>query len=111
MIASLDASAKNLAQITSTIASGEGTAGLMVRDERLYESAVLALERFSESMATLQRILGKVEEDGYITVGKAPSGVWKKDFAIPGRDKATERLSDGGEYQYRERQRPANPDN
>ncbi len=84
VVASLDKSAKDLAQITSAISAGEGTAGLLVRDERLYESAVLALERFSESMATLQRILGKVEEDGYITVGKAPSGVLRKKFDIPG---------------------------
>ncbi|MCH8148541.1 MAG: MCE family protein [Planctomycetes bacterium] len=80
---SLDTSAKSLAQIANAISAGEGTAGLIVRDERLYESAVLALERFSESMATLQRYLGKVEEDGYIIVGKAPSGVLRKKFPIP----------------------------
>ena len=84
VVASLDASAKSLAQITSAISAGDGTAGLFVRDERLYESAVLALERFSESMATLQRYLGKVEEDGYIIVGQAPSGVFRKKFPIPG---------------------------
>ena len=85
VVGSLDESAKSLAQITNAISAGEGTTGLIIRDERLYESAVLALERFSESMATLQRILGKVEEDGYITVGEAPSGVLRKKFPIPGR--------------------------
>jgi len=85
VLGSLDESADSLARITDAIANGSGTAGLLVRDERLYEAAVLALERFSDSMATLQRILGKVEEDGYITVGQAPSGVLKKKFAVPGR--------------------------
>ena len=84
VVASLDESAKNLARMTSTISAGDGTAGLIVRDERLYESAVLALERFSDAMATLQRYLGKVEEDGYIIVGRPPSGVLRKKFPIPG---------------------------
>ena len=88
VVGSLDQSAKSLAQITNAVSAGDGTAGMIVRDERLYESAVLALERFSESMATLQRILGKVEEDGYITVGQAPSGVLRKKFAIPGRSES-----------------------
>ncbi len=85
VLGSLDESADNLARITDAVAKGSGTAGLFVRDERLYEAAVLALERFSESMATLQRILGKVEEDGYITVGQAPSGILRKKFSVPGR--------------------------
>jgi ABC-type transporter Mla subunit MlaD len=79
----LNDSASSFAQVANAMAEGEGTAGLLVRDERLYEAAVLALERFSEAMASLQRILGKIEEDGYVTVGKAPSGVLKEDYEIP----------------------------
>ena len=33
-------------------------------------------------MGSLGRILGKVEEDGYITIGQAPSGVFKERFPV-----------------------------
>jgi len=79
----LDAGAKSLASSLQLVAEGRGTAGLLVRDERLYEAAVLSIERFGEAMATLQRILTKVENDGYVTVGKAPTGWPRKDFPIP----------------------------
>ena len=82
----LSDSAKSFAQAANAISEGEGTAGLLVRDERLYEAAVLSLERFSESMATLQRILGKIEEDGYVRVGTTTSGVFKKRLKIPAQD-------------------------
>ncbi len=79
----LDDSAADAARVSRAIAEGEGSAGLLVRDDRLYEAAVLSLDRFSEAMATLQRILGKIEEDGYVTVGKAPDGLLRKRFPIP----------------------------
>ena len=80
----LDDSATSFAHAANSIAEGEGTAGLLVRDERLYEAAVLSLERFSEALATLQRILGKIEEDGYFRVA-TPGGVLKKSFETPAR--------------------------
>lgn len=79
----LDVSAKDLALIFHAIEQGEGTAGRFVRDERLYESGVLALQRFTESMATLDRILGKVEDDGHFTISLGDSGLLKKDIPIP----------------------------
>ena len=79
----LDESAANLARVAQEVAEGRGTAGLLVNDERLYEAAVLSLDRVGEAMATLQRILSKIEEDGYVTVGKAPTGILKKRFDIP----------------------------
>ena len=79
----LDESATSLARVAQEVAEGRGTAGLFVRDERLYEAAVLSLERVGEAMATLQRILGKIEEDGYVTVGQAPSGILKERFDVP----------------------------
>ena len=68
------------------VAEGRGTAGLLVRDERLYEAAVLSMERLSEVMNNLLVITGKIKEDGYITVGKAPSGVFRKQFPVPPED-------------------------
>ncbi len=79
----LDDGAKSLARTMQYVAEGKGTAGLLVRDDRLYEAAVLSLRRFSEAMGSLNAILGKIERDGYITVGQAPSGLLRKNFPIP----------------------------
>ncbi len=79
----LDEGAKSLALALREVAEGRGTAGLLVRDERLYEAAVLSLERVAEAMATFNRVIGKVESDGYFTVGAAPLGWPRKDYPIP----------------------------
>lgn len=79
----LDDGARSLAVVLGEVEAGRGTIGRLSRDERLYESAVLAFDRLGEALSTLNRILGKVEEDGYITIGQAPSGVLRKDFATP----------------------------
>jgi phospholipid/cholesterol/gamma-HCH transport system substrate-binding protein len=68
---SLDAAAGGLARILHQVEDGRGTAGRLVRDERLYEAGVITLQRLSELIATLQRIVGKAEQDGYIKVGQA----------------------------------------
>ncbi len=81
----LDGSATNLDNILHEVKGGRGTAGLLVRDERLYEAAVISLERFAELIASLQRITGKIEEDGYITIAqKTPVGTFTKNFPIGG---------------------------
>jgi len=41
------------------------------------------MERLSEVMENLLTITGKIREDGYITIGKAPSGLLKKNYPIP----------------------------
>jgi ABC-type transporter Mla subunit MlaD len=78
----LGESVRSMVVVLRHVESGEGTAGLLVRDERLYEAAVLALERFSEVMLDLKIISGKIKEDGYITVGKAPAGFPRKHYPI-----------------------------
>jgi len=78
----LDKTAQSLAVVLQQVERGEGTAGLLVRDARLYEAAVLTLERASEVLLNLQIITGKIKEDGYVTVGKAPSGLLKKNIPI-----------------------------
>jgi len=83
LLDNLDAGAKSLASSLQLVAEGRGTAGLLVRDERLYEAAVLSIERFGEAMATVQRILTKVENDGYIDIGLDPSGILRKKIPIP----------------------------
>lgn len=79
----LDDATTSLAGLMRRVHDGEGTAGLLVRDERLYEAAVLTMDRFSELVGTLQRIAGKIEEDGYITVGRVtPVGTFTKNFPV-----------------------------
>ncbi len=80
----LDQSTKELAAILGDVSKGKGTAGLLVRDDRLYEAGVLALERLADVLGSLNRITGKIERDGYITVGQVtPVGTFTRDFPIP----------------------------
>lgn len=79
----LNDASKNVASTLQTVSEGKGTAGLLTHDDRLYEAGVLSLERLAEALATLQRILGNIEEDGYITLKQAPPGVFKKEIPIP----------------------------
>ncbi len=86
----LDDATKSMAVMLHQVAQGQGTAGLLARDERLYEAAVVSMERLSELIATVQRIAGKIEEDGYITIGrKTPVGTLTKDFPVGERTTGT----------------------
>ncbi len=83
VLGNLDDAATSMAGMMHEVGEGRGTAGLLVRDERLYEAAVLTFDRLSELIATLQRITGKIEEDGYITVGQVtPVGTFTKNYPI-----------------------------
>jgi ABC-type transporter Mla subunit MlaD len=83
VVENLDDSTKELNSILQGVAAGEGTAGLLVRDERLYESGVLALQRLADVLASIRRITGKIERDGYITVGQTTAvGTFTKDFPV-----------------------------
>lgn len=87
LLDNLDSGAKSLAASLQVVADGRGTAGLLVRDARLYEAAVLSIERFGEAMATLQRFLSKVEIDEFIRIGGPNSGPFTKKFAVPSQDR------------------------
>ena len=83
VLGKLDDSADHLASVLQAIDQGKGTAGLLVRDERLYEALTLAFSNIAEVAATVQRIAGKVEEDGYITLAqKTVVGTLTKDFPV-----------------------------
>ena len=79
----LDAGAKSLASSLQQVSKGRGTAGLLVSDPRLYEAAVISIERFGEAMATAQRLISKFEHDGYITVATPSSAPFTKKIPIP----------------------------
>lgn len=78
----IDDSARSMAVTMNRIEQGQGTAGLFANDPRLYEAGVLMLTRIADAAGTLGRVLNKIEEDGYVTVGQAPSGVLRRNFPI-----------------------------
>lgn len=79
----LDDASTSLARVLRQVEQGEGTAGLLVNDARLYEAAVLSFERLAEAVGALQRILGKIEEDGYINLGRVtPVGTITRKFPV-----------------------------
>lgn len=83
VLENLNEASRNVAQVMNGVAAGEGTAALLMRDERLYEAAVLSMERFAELIGSIQRITGKIENDGYITIGQTtPVGTFTKNFPI-----------------------------
>jgi len=83
VVENLDTSTKELTGILEGISSGKGTAGLLVRDDRLYEAGVLALRRLADTIASIHRITGKIEQDGYITIAQETAvGTFTKDFPV-----------------------------
>jgi phospholipid/cholesterol/gamma-HCH transport system substrate-binding protein len=79
----LDDAASALARVAQRMEKGEGTLGLLTKDPRLYESAVVSFERLAELIGSLQRITGKIERDGYITIGQQTAvGTFTKDFPV-----------------------------
>ena len=60
----------NLNRASLMLADGEGTAGKLLRDDRLYEALVLCLKRITEMVDTIGRIAEKSERQGYIDVAE-----------------------------------------
>ena len=86
VIEKLDDVSGSLSRIALAVDRGEGTAGLLVRDPRLYEAAVLTFDRLTELVGTIQRVAGKIEEDGYITIGQTTAvGTFTKEFPVGAR--------------------------
>ena len=69
LVPTLDAASElmdNLNRVTRDLAEGRGTAGLFLRDERLYEALVLSAERITEMVDRLRWLFDKFEKQGYI---------------------------------------------
>ncbi len=74
----------SLARLAQAVEHGEGTAGMIFRDPRAYESFVLSMQRLTDMLETIQRLFAKFERDGMIRVGtKTPVGTLSKDFKVP----------------------------
>ena len=83
VIDNLDESTRQLNHIMQAVTTEDGTVGRLVNDPRLYEAGVVSLERLSELIGTLQRVFGKIEEDGYIRVGQTTAiGTFTKDIPV-----------------------------
>lgn len=79
----LDSGAKQLTSVLEQTAKGRGTVGLLMNDARLYEAALLSLERLGDAVGRLQAILAKIEAEGKINVGIGSSGILKTSIPIP----------------------------
>ncbi len=90
LLAQAGEAATGLVHLINGIEQGRGTAGLIAKDERLYEAAVLALDRLNVVLADFAIISGKIRDDGYITISQAsPVGppILRKNFKTPGGSK------------------------
>ena len=56
----------NLNHVSQQLATGGGSAGLFLRDARLYEALVLAVQRITDAVDTVRRIAERFEDQGYI---------------------------------------------
>ncbi len=58
----------NLDRVSRDLAEGEGTAGLILRDARLYEELLLSVQRFTDTLDTIRRMVERFEKQGYIDI-------------------------------------------
>ena len=56
----------DFSKVSHDLAEGEGTAGMFLRDARLYESMVLSMQRLTDAVDIIRRILDRFEQQGYI---------------------------------------------
>lgn len=97
VLTELDGAATNLSRVTRALTEASGSAGLLVHDPRLYESAVLAADRLAAVLLDIKSLTGQMREDGYITVGLAPNGFPKKQIPLSTADVETDGTKGGSE--------------
>jgi phospholipid/cholesterol/gamma-HCH transport system substrate-binding protein len=61
----VSAALENARSITAKIDAGEGTAGKLVNDPRLYETLIHATELLNATMADIQRLTQQIEQEGF----------------------------------------------
>ena len=59
----------SLLRLSAAMEAGEGSAGMLLKDPRMYESLVMTAQRLTEMVDTIQRLFAKFERDGIIRVG------------------------------------------
>ncbi len=73
----LDRSTDNLAATLQNVREGKGTLGLLATDPRLYEAAVLSLQRLSDVLADFKVVSEEIKQDGAIPIRLGSSGLIK----------------------------------
>ena len=74
----------SLTLIANAMQRGEGSAGMFIRDPRLYESLLMTSERLEELANTMRRIFRKFEMEGAIKLDIPTSlGTFHRSFDIP----------------------------
>lgn len=58
--------ASNLHRVSQKIADGDGTLGLLLNDERLYEATLLTVQRIQDMVDSFRRLLDRFERRGRI---------------------------------------------
>ncbi len=78
----LSSGATSLAIVLEQVAQGKGTAGLLARDDRLYEAAVLSLQRLADVLLDVKVVTQKIKEDGYIPIRLPPGGLIRTKISL-----------------------------
>lgn len=73
----LDRSTDNLAATLQGVRDGKGTLGLLATDPRLYEAAVLSLQRLSDVLADFKVVSEEIKQDGSIPIRLGSSNLIK----------------------------------
>lgn len=73
----LDQATDNLAGTLQGVRDGKGTLGLLATDPRLYEAAVLSLQRLSDVLADFKVVSEEIKQDGSIPIRLGSSGLIK----------------------------------
>ncbi len=74
----------SLSRLAAAMEAGEGSAGMFLKDPRMYESLVMTSQRLTEMIDTIQRLFAKFERDGVVRVGVDTAvGNIPQNIAIP----------------------------
>ncbi len=90
VLENLSIGATSLATVLEQVEQGKGTAGLLASDDRLYEAAVLSLQRLADVMLDVKIVTQQIKEDGYIPVRLAPGGLIRTKIPITAEPAGTQ---------------------
>ncbi|MHC4092997.1 MAG: hypothetical protein ACYSVY_22440, partial [Planctomycetota bacterium] len=57
--------AENLNRASRALAQGEGTVGMLLHDARLYEAMLLSMQRITDAVDKIRRLVERWEKQGY----------------------------------------------
>ncbi len=81
--------ATSLAAVLDRVEQGKGSAGLLATDARLYEAAVLSLQRLADVMLDVKIVTQQIKEDGYIPIRLPPGKLIRTKIPLPAEPTGT----------------------